>query len=230
MLAAKDEAIDNEKADAEYLTEANMVQILVDIFGAATDSTLGELQWLLLRMTKEPSIQERIQKEIDDMIGRAPPTLKDKDKLPYTFACLLETIRFYPVAPLGLPHNTSSDTNAGGRRIPKDTCILYNIYNVNHDPDLWKDPDAFRPERFLDVATGRLCQEDQTQLMTFGIGPRTCPGEKLAHIDMFYVLVRLMQRLTCTAPTNASGGDVLAADSSLFLIPKAQNICFTRRH
>lgn len=229
MLAAKDEAIEQDKSDAQYLTEASMVQIVLDIFNAAADTSLGELQWLCLRMAKEPTIQAKIQKEIEENIGHAPPTIKDREKMPYTVACLLETLRYYPIVPFGLPHNTSTDTEAGGRKIPKDTGILYNIYSMNHDRNLWKDPEAFKPERFLDPATGRLRQDELPPLMTFGLGPRTCPGEKLAHIDMFYVLVRLMQRVSVSSPTNESGVDIRIWDSSLLLIPKTQNIVYTKR-
>ncbi|CAN7939638.1 unnamed protein product [Ixodes hexagonus] len=230
MLAAREEALEQEKNDAQYLTEANMVQVLVDIFGAANETSIGELQWLCLTMTRKPDIQARIQQEIEDYLGKTPPTMQDRDKLPYTVACLYETLRYYPVAPVGIPHKTTCDTEAGGKFVPKDTGLLYNIYAVNHDPTLWKDPDVFRPERFLDPVTGKLNLEGLPALLTFGLGPRTCPGEKLAHMDMFYVLVRLMQRLSCSAPVGTSSTDIKRHGSNLFLIPAVQNIVLTRRH
>ncbi|CAN7991477.1 unnamed protein product [Ixodes hexagonus] len=230
MLAAREEALEQEKSDAQYLTEANMVQVLLDIFGAANDTSIGELQWLCLTMTRKPDIQARIQQEIEGCLGKTPPTMHDRDKLPYTVACLYETLRFYPVAPMGLPHKTSCDTEAGGKFVPKGTGLFYNIYGVNHDPTLWKDPDVFRPERFLDSVTGKLNLEGMPALLTFGMGPRTCPGEKLAHMDMFYVLVRLMQRLSCSALVGKSSTDIKRHGSNLFLFPAVQDIVLTRRH
>ncbi|CAN7939131.1 unnamed protein product [Ixodes hexagonus] len=230
MLAAREEALEQEKSDSQYLTEANMVQVLLDIFGAGTDTSIGELRWLFLTVTRKPEIQAKIQQEIEDHLGQTPPTLKDREKLPYTVACLYETLRFYPVAPLGLPHNTSCDTQAGGKFIPKDTGLLYNIYAVNHDPALWKDPEVFRPERFLDPATGKLNQEGLPSLFTFGLGPRSCPGEKLAHMDMFYVLVRLMQRVSCSVPAGTSSTDIKQLDSSVLLMAGTQDIVLTRRN
>uniref|UniRef100_A0A1E1XAD2 Putative cytochrome p450 cyp2 subfamily protein n=1 Tax=Amblyomma aureolatum TaxID=187763 RepID=A0A1E1XAD2_9ACAR len=228
MLAAREEAIREEKGDAEYLTKGNMVQVILNIFGAATDTSAGELQWLFLRMAKEPRIKERIQKEIDDSIGSTPPTYGDREKLPFTVACLLETLRLYPIAPLGIPHNTSTNTKVGNLDIPKDTGIMYNIYGINHDPKLWDEPEEFRPERFLDP-TSRKLRQDVSPLLTFGMGPRTCPGEKLAHVDMFYILVRLLQRLNCTAPGNPSNVNLRSYDASLFLIPTQQNIVLTKK-
>lgn len=229
MIAAREEAIREEKGDAEYLTKGNMVQVVLNIFGAATDTSAGELQWLFLMLAKEPSIQEKIQKEIDDTIGSAPPVYKDRARLPYTVACLLEALRFRPIAPLGLPHKASIETKAGDLVIPKDTGILYNVYGVNHDPTMWERPEEFRPERFLDSATGQLRQE-AGPLITFGMGPRTCPGEKLAHADMFYILVRLMQRLSCSAPGKPSDVSLNGSGSSLFLMPEKQDIVLTRRN
>ncbi|KAK8766915.1 hypothetical protein V5799_006309 [Amblyomma americanum] len=229
MLAAREEAIQEEKGDAEHLTRGNMIQVVMNIFGGATDTSAGELHWLFLRLAKEPRIQEKIQKEIEDNIGSAPPVYKDRAKLPFTVACLMETLRFRPVVPLGLPHNTSVDTKIGNLLIPKDTGIFYNLYCVNHDPKIWDDPEEFRPERFLDLATGEL-RQDLGPLLTFGMGPRTCPGEKLAHMDMFYILVRLMQRLSCSAPGKPSDVNMDGSGSSIVLQPVKQNIVLTRRN
>uniref|UniRef100_A0A0K8RLC2 Putative cytochrome n=1 Tax=Ixodes ricinus TaxID=34613 RepID=A0A0K8RLC2_IXORI len=65
MLVAREEAIEQEKGDAQYLTEGNMIQVLFDIFAGGTETTIGILQWLCLKMTREPEIQAKIQKEIE---------------------------------------------------------------------------------------------------------------------------------------------------------------------
>lgn len=116
----------------------------------------------------------------------------------------------------------------GGKFIPKNTGILYNIHAVNHDPALWKDPDVFRPERFLDPSTGKLNLEGQPPLLSFGLGPRTCPGEKLGQMDIFYVLVRLLQRVSFGVPDVTSSTDIKQLASSVFLMPAVQEIVLTR--
>ncbi|XP_037563419.1 cytochrome P450 2B15-like isoform X2 [Dermacentor silvarum] len=229
MLSAREDAIREEKGDAEYLTKGNMVQVVLNIFGAATDTSAGELQCLFLMMAKEPWIQAKIQKEIEDTIGTTPPVYKDREKMPFTVACLMETLRCFPVAPLGLPHNTTTDTKVGKFEIPKDTGIFYNVYAVNIDPKLWDEPEKFRPERFLDPVTGKL-RRDPFPLVSFGMGPRTCPGEKLAHVDMFYILVRLLQRLSVRADEKPPKLDISGLGSNIFLVPAEQNIVFTRRN
>ncbi|CAN7977038.1 unnamed protein product, partial [Ixodes persulcatus] len=69
MLAAREEAIEQEKNDAQYLTEANMVNILTDIWGAGTGTSMAQLEWLCLTMTRKPEIQEKMKKEIENNLG-----------------------------------------------------------------------------------------------------------------------------------------------------------------
>lgn len=229
ILSARDEALEQEKNDAEFLTEGNMVQILIDLFGAGTDTSIGELQWLLLKISREPSIQDKIRKEIDDNIGQSPPTMKDIERLPYTMACIMETLRCYPIAPFGLPHKASHDSVIAGIAIPKDTRLMYNAYSVNHDPKLWVDHDVFRPERFLNPVTGTLLSKDRLPpLLSFGLGPRSCLGEKLAKADMFYVIVRLVQRLSISAPEGETGREVVPMGNSFFLFAGRQNVVLTK--
>ncbi|XP_037509591.1 steroid 17-alpha-hydroxylase/17,20 lyase-like [Rhipicephalus sanguineus] len=227
MLAAREEAIKEDKADAPYLTKASMILATVNLFNAGSNTSTGTLQWLLLRTAKEQRLQERIKKEIEDNIGSVPPVYGDREKLPFTVACLLETLRMHPATPLGIPHNTTTDTRVGKWNIPKDTGMMYNIHAVHHDPKNWENPEEFRPERFLDPVTGKVCT-DVGPLITFGQGARSCPGEKLAQMDMFYIFVRLMQRVTVSVPSGSSDVNWNGKGSSLFLHPARQNIVYTR--
>ncbi|XP_049270138.1 steroid 17-alpha-hydroxylase/17,20 lyase-like [Rhipicephalus sanguineus] len=227
MLAAREEAIKEDKADAPYLTKASMILATVNLFNAGSNTSTGTLQWLLLRTAKEQRLQERIKKEIEDNIGSVPPVYGDREKLPFTVACLLETLRMHPATPLGIPHNTTTDTRIGKWNIPKDTGMMYNIHAVHHDPKNWENPEEFRPERFLDPVTGKVCT-DVGPLITFGQGARSCPGEKLAQMDMFYIFVRLMQRVTVSVPSGSSDVNWNGKGSSLFLHPARQNIVYTR--
>ncbi|KAH7966546.1 hypothetical protein HPB49_017434 [Dermacentor silvarum] len=204
MLTAREEAIKEDKADAQYLTKDNMILVTMNLFNEAT---------FFLRFCAK---------------GACRLMHGDREKLPFTVACLLETLRMHPAAPIGIPHNTTTDTRVGKWAIPKDTALMYNIYGVHHDPTNWEKPEEFRPERFLNPVTGKV-RTDAGPLIAFGMGARICPGEKLAHMDMFYILVRLMQRLSCSIPDGISDVDLNGNGSSLFSHPAQQNIVFTRR-
>lgn len=69
--------------------------------------------------------------------------------LPYLEAAIRETMRIETLAPLSLIHKAMKNTTLGGYNIPANTPILTNLAAMHHDPDLWGDPEIFRPERFL---------------------------------------------------------------------------------
>lgn len=70
-------------------------------------------------------------------------------RLPYTNAVIMECQRFASLVPLSIAHRNMKSTKLLGYHIPRDCVIIPNIWNVLHDPELWDDPDDFRPERFL---------------------------------------------------------------------------------
>ncbi|KAL1422353.1 hypothetical protein MTO96_022227 [Rhipicephalus appendiculatus] len=76
---------------------------------------------------------------------------------------------------------------------------------------------------------GMLLPKDRLPpLLSFGLGPRSSPGENLAQAEMFYVLVRLLQRLSVAAPDGETGREVLPVGSSFFLVASHQNVVFTK--
>jgi cytochrome P450 len=82
-------------------------------------------------MTMHPDIQEKAQKEIDQVVGSDRlPGLKDRANLPYVDSIVKEVLRWHPVAPLGLPHMTTQDDICEGYLVPKGALILANIWFV----------------------------------------------------------------------------------------------------
>jgi fatty-acid peroxygenase len=107
-----------------------------------------------------------------------------------------EVRRFYPFAPF-VGGRTPRAVEWEGERVPAGTMVLLDLYGQNHDPDVWGDPYAFRPERFLDREIGAF------DLVPQGGGdPRTghrCPGEQITVALLSALAVRLA-RLECDVP------------------------------
>jgi fatty-acid peroxygenase len=99
-----------------------------------------------------------------------------------------EVRRFYPFAPF-IGGRAPQAVDFDGRRIPEGAMVLLDLYGQNHDPDLWEDPYAFRPERFLGREIGAY------ELVPQGAGdPRTghrCPGEQITVAVLAALAVRL---------------------------------------
>ena len=100
------------------------------------------------------------------------------------------------VLPFAVPHESSCDTELCGYKIPKGTAIWPNVWGLAHDEDIWGDPFVFRPERYLDDK-GCLVLADhpaRKHNLTFGAGPRMCPGEMFALTRLFLIVAMTMQR------------------------------------
>ena len=136
-----------------HITADNMLLTTFELFAAGTETTASTLRWALLYMMAYPEVQARVQRELDDAVGRDRlPNMADKPQLPYTEATILEVQRLASIGSLGLAHMFSKDTSLLGYDIPKGTMLFANLWAVSRDSSIWSDPDRFNPERFLDEA------------------------------------------------------------------------------
>ena len=166
-----------------------------DLLLAGSDTSSTTVAWLLLHLLNNPDIQTRLQREIDDVIGQERlPSLSDRPNMPYTEATILEVLRLSNPAPLAVPHSVPHDVIFKGYLIRKDTTVIANIRSVMMDPNLWKDPDTFRPERFLSADLKTL--DIPKYYVPFSLGPRSCLGETLAKMEVFLYTTSLLQRFS----------------------------------
>ncbi|NXS27761.1 CP1A4 protein, partial [Pomatostomus ruficeps] len=178
------------------LSNDKIINIVNDLFGAGFDTVATALSWSLMYVALYPDIQKKIQEELDQTIGRERrPRLSDRAALPYMEAFILEMFRHSSFLPFTIPHSTTKDTELNGFYIPKDTCVFINQWQVNHDETLWKDPSAFRPERFLNAAGTELNRAEGEKVLSFGLGKRRCIGETIGRWEIFLFLATLLQQL-----------------------------------
>ncbi|KAL3887053.1 hypothetical protein ACJMK2_027009 [Sinanodonta woodiana] len=163
-----------------------------DLFIAGNLTTTACIHWTLLHFLHFPEIQKKCFEDIDQVVGRKRlPQLKDREHLSYLEATIMEIMRVYPLSPLSLPHAVSKEIRFRGYRIPKGAAILINLASVLHDPSTFKDPDVFRPERYLD-ADGHISKPEEH--IPFSIGRRACIGENVARMELFLFLAALIQK------------------------------------
>nr|AQM55163.1 cytochrome P450 [Eremias argus] len=139
------------KPDSSF-NEQNLINILIDVTVAGTETSSSTLLWGLLSMVNHPEVQKRVQEEIDEQIGRVrSPMIEDQLKLPYTCAVIHEIQRYADVLPFANPYMVHRDTEIGKFVIPKETVVLLHLSSVLKDETVWEKPHEFYPEHFLDA-------------------------------------------------------------------------------
>ncbi|XP_038189416.1 cytochrome P450 2J2-like isoform X4 [Arvicola amphibius] len=102
--------------------EENLICSTLDLFLAGTETTSTTLRWALLYMALYPEVQEKVQAEIDRVIGQEKqPSLTDRDSMPYTNAVIHEVQRMGNVVPLNVPRKVTVDTMLAGFHLPKES-------------------------------------------------------------------------------------------------------------
>ncbi|XP_049874477.1 farnesoate epoxidase-like [Pectinophora gossypiella] len=194
----------NTKDGAFKITDEELQVVCMDLLQAGVETVGNTAVFMMLHLVRNEDAQARLWKEIDDVIGRdRPPTLNDRTKMVYTEAVLLESLRISSVAAVGIPHMALDDARLGDYVVPKGTFVLLAMYDL-HNGSHWKDPQEFRPERFL-TKDGNLIQDEW--LMPFGMGKRRCIGEGLARSELFMFLTYILQKFHLKIPE----GDPLPA-------------------
>ena len=190
-LKAMKESKDNNLHQS--FTKRMMRNTTFDLVVAGTDTTVATMNWLFLYILHDRELESRLQFEIDDVIGKdRPPSLRDRPKMPYMEATVLECMRIAHAAPLAAPHSVHQDTVYRGFRIPKDTTIIVNLHSVMMDPMIWPEPNKFNPERFLSRDHSKVIIPKYH--MAFSKGPRSCIGERLAKMELFLYMTTILQK------------------------------------
>ena len=169
-------------------------------------------------MASQPDKLNEIQNEIDTLSDAGKLPLNNIPKLEYLERFITEVMRIAPIA-----HTHARQVKAGFEyencKFRAGDILLLSVFGFNHDPDIWKEPDEFYPERFANKAW-------LSSLFPFGLGQHTCPGKYLAYQDILIVLISLLQKFNIKAITPIN----LEPHSSLLLEPsKEQAIEFIAR-
>ncbi|XP_053164993.1 cytochrome P450 2J5-like [Hemicordylus capensis] len=188
---------DKDGPNSAY-NEDNLAQCVLELMGAGIDTTSTTLKWALLLMVNHPEIQDKVQKEIEDVLSSSCLICyQDRKKLPYTNAVIHEIMRYRHILLFGGSRQTAKDVNMYGFHIPKGTFIVPDLTSVLTDPEQWDTPEEFNPNHFLDKDGQFVTRE---AFLPFGAGARVCIGEQLAHIEIFIFYTSLLRAFTFQLP------------------------------
>ncbi|XP_054132723.1 cytochrome P450 2C19-like isoform X3 [Melozone crissalis] len=205
----------------------NLITSAFDLFIAGTETTSTTVRYGLLLLLKYPKIQEKIQEEIDQVVGRSrKPCVADRSQMPYTDAVVHEIQRFISLVPLALPHTVTKDTSFRDYVIPKGTTIFPVLNSVLHDSKAFPNPHEFNPEHFLNK-NGSFKKSEF--FMPFSAGKRICPGEGLARMEIFLLIATILQNFTLKSVVNAQELNITPTLSGTGNVPPAYQLCAVPR-
>ncbi|XP_076802912.1 cytochrome P450 2U1-like [Clavelina lepadiformis] len=184
------------KTNREGFKEEQLHQYIMDLLVGGIDSSVASIGWGVISLIHNPGIQEKLRKEIDQVIGDCSPSMSHEQDMPYMRAFIQENHRFKTLAELNVPHCTKNRVKIFGYEIPKGTMIFTNIWNVHNDSRVWKNPEIFNPERHLDE-NGKFVKS--SHVIPFAVGYRSCIGKILAKFTLFLFFTNFLQKFVVLA-------------------------------
>jgi cytochrome P450 len=182
----------------QVMTEQQLFDEVMTIFLAGYETTATALTWLLVILKEYPAVLEKLQAEIDEVLGGRPPTFDDTLRLTYSQQVFKEVLRYHTVASL-LPRALNEPDQLGPYRLPANALVLLSFHSVHHNPRVWEQPERFDPERFTPEA---VAQRHPYAYVPFSAGPRKCAGDEFALVEGPLVIAMLLQRYTITLLPN----------------------------
>ncbi|EKM55767.1 uncharacterized protein PHACADRAFT_184539 [Phanerochaete carnosa HHB-10118-sp] len=198
--------------DPVYIVRKEMVCFsiishLVSIVTCGTETTWHTVTLFFACMLLNPEAQRKGQEEIDSIVGNGRlPDFTDRDSLPYVECIVQETMRWHPIAPLGVPHRVQVDDTYRGMFMPGDATIISNATTMVLDERKFHDPRLFRPERFLPKPLG--AGEVLSPSVIFGWGGRICPGRFLADHAVWLAIARILTVFTISKMKDENGEEI----------------------
>ena len=165
---------------------------------AGSDTTAASLRSVFYHLLRNPQIYTTLQREIDaaNSAGHLsdPITFAESQTLPYLQAVIKEAMRLHPAVGLLLERVVpSTGADILGYRLPVGTIIGMNPWVAARDPEIYPDPDAFRPERWIEASDEEL-KAMERNFLAFGAGSRTCLGKNVSLLEMGKLVPLVLRR------------------------------------
>ncbi|KAJ1310703.1 hypothetical protein OPQ81_009228 [Rhizoctonia solani] len=175
------------------------------LIAAGTETSTLAMMWFVIAMAMFPDIQEKAQREIDEVVGSSRlPTMEDRAHLPYLERLLTEIVRWQPSAPFGVPHVCTEENEYRGYRIPKGAIMVGHITAAVRDERIYKDADKFDPDRFLDPTV--------PPPQAFGWGLRICPGQHFFREIFYFEVALILATLKIERYKDENGNEIIPTE------------------
>uniref|UniRef100_A0A8C9XM12 Cytochrome P450 3A n=1 Tax=Sander lucioperca TaxID=283035 RepID=A0A8C9XM12_SANLU len=176
---------DKGLTDHEILSQA-----MIFLF-AGYETSSSSLSFMAYNLATNPHTMKRLQEEVDSTFpDKGPVEYQALMQMEYLDCVINESLRLYPIAPR-IERVAKATVEINGLVIPKGMVVMVPTWPLHRDPDLWSEPEEFKPERFSKENKETI---DPYTYMPFGAGPRNCIGMRFALVMMKLAMVEILQR------------------------------------
>lgn len=212
---------------SEKMTLNEVLGSITELLLAGVDTTSNTICWALYHLAKEPEIQEQLFQEVSTVCpGERVPTSEDTAQMPFLKAVIRETLRLYPVVPGNARIMLDNEVVIGDYLFPKKTLFHLCHFAVSYDERIFPSAHSFLPHRWLRGS------EQKSRLhpfgsVPFGFGTRACLGRRVAELEMYLLLSRLIQHFELRP--DPAGSEVKPITRTLLCPEKPINLQFVDR-
>ncbi|KAL4635780.1 cytochrome P450 27C1-like [Arapaima gigas] len=217
-----------------YLLSSNKLSLaeiyitITELLLGGVDTTSNTLSWTLFKLAQHEAVQEQLYQEVTSVCPeRQLPSTKDLTRMPFLKAVIKEILRLYPVVPGNGRLTVENDVVVENYWFPKETQFHLCHYATSHDKKEFPEPEKFIPDRWLRHGANRL-QHHPFSSIPFGVGVRACLGRRVAELEMYFALSRIIQHYKLEP---VPGESILEPKTRTLLIPsKPVNLRFIPRN
>jgi len=179
---------------------------LAAFYLAGSDTQGIASQSMMMAFALNPDVLARAQAEVDSVVGPDRlPSFDDEANLPYIRALVREVLRWRPTGPTAIPHAAVEDDEYKGYFIPGGSMVIPNIWAMQMDPKIFKEPEAFNPQRYID--------DPSLPFHAFGFGRRACPGRRVGEQTLFLEFATIAWALDVRPAVDGATGKPIPINS-----------------
>nr|QWT43262.1 ferulate 5-hydroxylase [Bacopa monnieri] len=205
------------------LTRDNIKAIIMDVMFGGTETVASAIEWAMAELMRSPEDLKKVQQELTNVVGLGRKVEEaDFEKLTYLRCCLKEVLRLHPPIPV-LLHETADDAVVSGYFIPARTRVMINSWAIGRDKDAWKDPESFKPARFLEGGAPDF-KGSNFEFLPFGSGRRSCPGMQLGLYALEMSVAHLLHCFTWDLPDGMKPSELDMNDIFGLTAPRATRL------
>jgi len=186
--------LDAHDEDGNALSELQIRDEVMTLLFAGHDTTTSTVSFMFYELAREPALAERLVAEQHAKLAGARPTAAQltSGELAELEMTLDETLRKYPPAWVG-PRRAVEQFEFAGHSVPERAFVNYSSWASHHLPDVFDEPERFRPERFTADAKAAL---PKGAYVPFGGGSRTCIGMRFGQLEVRTIATLLLSRFS----------------------------------